>query len=106
MRKRSQLKIKVEGERQRWSVARRRREPEGRGQIGELRGARAARPGSAYHEKITADHSRLLPFRLSYSRPDSARRHHGAVGTGIREQGRDQRHVRNPIEPTGLVEAG
>ena len=44
-------------------------EPEGHGQIGELRGARAARPGSAYHEKITADHSRLLPIRLSCSRP-------------------------------------
>ena len=46
-------------------------EPEGRGQIGELRGARAARPGSAYHEKITADHSRLRPIRLGCSRPDS-----------------------------------
>jgi putative membrane protein len=58
-------------------------EPEERHQIGELRGARAAQPGSAYHEKITADHSRLRPIRLDCSRPDSARRHQGAICTGF-----------------------
>ena len=41
------------------------RNQKGTAQIGKLRGARAARPRSAYHEKITADHSRLLPIRLS-----------------------------------------
>src|SRR4051794_21011851 len=44
-------------------------EPEGHYQIGELRGARAALPGSAPHEKITATHSWLLP-NLGCSCPD------------------------------------
>src|SRR3954451_18222214 len=57
-----------------------------------------------HHEKDPNPRSRLRTIRLGCFCPDSARRR--AIGPGLREQGRGQRHVRDPVEPDRTSQAG